>query len=48
MLLETEDQLAVRRRVVGPLVESGFMPFENRTAMTPEERAIVVDWAKGG
>lgn len=48
MLLETEDQLAVRRRIVGPLVESGFMPFENRTAMTPEERAIVVDWAKGG
>lgn len=48
ILLETEDQLAARRRIVGPLVESGFMPFENRTAMTPEERAIVVEWAGGG
>jgi len=47
MLLETEDQVAARRKVIGALVASGFMPYENATAMTAEERAIVVEWADG-
>jgi uncharacterized membrane protein len=48
MLLETDAQILVRRRVIGPLVGSGFMPFENVTGMTEEERALVVEWARGG
>ena len=48
MLFETEAQILARRSVLGPLVESGFMPFENATAMTDEERALVAEWARGG
>ncbi|HSM01797.1 MAG TPA: urate hydroxylase PuuD [Acidimicrobiia bacterium] len=48
LLLETEGQILARRSAVGPLVESGFMPFENATGMTDEERARVVEWASGG
>ena len=48
MLLETESQIVARRKVIGPLVDSGFMPFENATGMTEEERALVVEWARGG
>jgi uncharacterized membrane protein len=48
MLLETDAQILTRRKLIGPLVDSGFMPFENATGMTQEERALVVEWARGG
>ena len=48
MLLETDGQVLARRPLIGAVVDAGFMPFENATAMTDEERAIVVEWARGG
>jgi uncharacterized membrane protein len=48
MLLETDAQILTRRKLIGPLVDSGFMPFENATGMTEEERALVVEWVQGG
>jgi uncharacterized membrane protein len=47
ILLETEADVIARRKILGPIVGSGFMPFENATAMTEEERALVVEWAEG-
>lgn len=48
ILLETEAEVIARRKILGPIIGSGFMPFENITAMTEEEREIVVEWAEGG
>ena len=48
ILLETDAQILTRRKLIGPLVDSGFMPFENATGMTEEERALVVEWVQGG
>jgi uncharacterized membrane protein len=33
---------------IAVVVETGFMPLGNVTAMTDEERALVVEWARGG
>lgn len=34
--------------LIGATVDTGFMPLGNVTAMTDEERALVVEWARGG
>jgi uncharacterized membrane protein len=47
IFLDTEPAVLARRQIIGPLVKSGYMPFENATAMTEEERALVVKWAEG-
>jgi uncharacterized membrane protein len=47
ILLDTESSVLARRQIIGPLVKSGYMPFANATAMTEEERALVVEWAEG-
>jgi uncharacterized membrane protein len=47
IFLDTEPAVLARRQIIGPLVKSGYMPFENATAMTEEERALVVEWAEG-
>jgi uncharacterized membrane protein len=48
IFLDSEPAVLARRRIIGPLVKSGYMPFANATAMTEEERAVVVKWAEGG
>ncbi|MEX2419584.1 MAG: urate hydroxylase PuuD [Acidimicrobiia bacterium] len=48
IFLDTEPGVLARRQIIGPLVKSGYMPFANATAMTEEERALVVKWAEGG
>lgn len=48
ILLDTEPAVLARREIIGPLVKSGYMPFGNATAMTEEERALVLEWAEGG
>ena len=45
---DERSQLASRAGQVGDVVESEFMPLGNLTAMTDEERALVVEWARGG
>lgn len=40
------DQIGRRREVIGRVVESEFMPLGNITAMTPEERRLVVEWSE--
>ncbi len=45
---DTRAELAERAPLVADVVASGFMPRNNATLMTEEERALVVDWAEGG
>jgi uncharacterized membrane protein len=47
VMFDTAAQAGARREIIGQLVASEFMPFENQTGMTPEERALVVEWAEG-
>jgi uncharacterized membrane protein len=48
IVFETKADLAERVPLVAEVVGSGFMPRNNATLMTEEERARVVQWARGG
>ena len=48
IIFDRRDQFSARADAVAEFVESGFMPLNNLTGMTDEERALVVAWAKGG
>jgi uncharacterized membrane protein len=48
IVFETKADLAERAPLVAEVVGSGFMPRNNATLMTEEERAAVVAWARGG
>ena len=48
IVFETRADLARRAPLVADVVGSGFMPRNNATLMTDEERAKVVEWARGG
>jgi uncharacterized membrane protein len=48
IVFETRADLARRAPLVAEVVGSGFMPRNNATLMTEEERAAVVAWARGG
>ncbi|HAX81693.1 MAG TPA: hypothetical protein DCY40_03875 [Actinobacteria bacterium] len=48
VVFETKADLAARAPLVAEVVASGFMPRNNATLMTDEERARVVEWARGG
>lgn len=47
IVFETRADLARRAPLVAQVVGSGFMPRNNATLMTEEERARVVEWAEG-
>jgi uncharacterized membrane protein len=44
---DTPEEIARMARLIGTVVDTGFMPLGNITAMTDEERAVVVEWARG-
>jgi uncharacterized membrane protein len=48
LMLDTPDQIAVVAARMRVRVESGTMPFANRTSMTEEERTTVVRWVAQG
>jgi uncharacterized membrane protein len=48
IVFATKADLAERAPLVAEVVASGFMPRNNATLMTDEERARVVEWARGG
>jgi uncharacterized membrane protein len=47
IVFDTPEDIVVIARLIGVVVDTGFMPLGNITAMTEEERAIVVAWARG-
>ncbi len=46
VVLETEDQLMKHKDLVIKQVENKVMPLANLTAMTDQERAVLVSWLK--
>jgi len=45
---DTPDQIETWAPRIAPAVRSRFMPLGNATAMTEEERELVLAWAEGG